>query len=134
MKKGIEYLSSNLKREFDIVGGVAVAAAVLPVGLVAGITSALDTHSTNPFFMQERVGKNNAPFMALKFRSIAKTAIGEESYGTFDPRATKVEQTLRQTGLDELPQIYNVIRGSMSLVGARPMLEADIDFFIFLVM
>jgi lipopolysaccharide/colanic/teichoic acid biosynthesis glycosyltransferase len=50
------------------------------------------------------------------------------TYGTFDPRASKVGQMVRQSGLDELPQIINVLNGSMSLVGARPMIEEDIEF------
>lgn len=131
MKRGLEYLPSDTKRSLDIIGGTAIAAAILPAAASVGMLASIDTHSLNPFFTQQRVGKNSAPFNALKFRSIAKAAMTEASYGTFDPRATQLGQVIRQTGLDELPQIYNVIRGSMSLVGARPMVENDIDYMEF---
>lgn len=128
MKRSLEYLSSDTKRRLDVVGGTAIAAAILPAAAGVGILAGIDTRSLNPFFLQERVGNNGHTFNALKFRTIAKAAMSDASYGTFDPRATKLGQTLRQTGLDELPQIFNVIKGSMSLVGARPMVEGDIDY------
>lgn len=131
MKHGAEYLTSKTKRRLDVIGGSAIAATILPATVAVGVLASIDTHSINPFFLQERVGGNESPFMALKFRTIAKKAMSEVSYGTFDPRATKLGQVIRQTGLDELPQIYNVIQGSMSLVGARPMVESDIDYMEF---
>ena len=131
MKHGIEYLTSDTKRSLDVIGGTAIAVAILPAASLVGVLASIDTHSLNPLFMQERVGKNNASFKALKFRTIAKAAMSNASYGTFDPRATRLGQIVRQTGLDELPQIYNVLGGSMSLVSARPMVESDIDYMEF---
>jgi lipopolysaccharide/colanic/teichoic acid biosynthesis glycosyltransferase len=131
MKKGIEYLSSNTKRELDITGGLAFAVATLPLAATVGLAAAIDNRSSNPFFLQERTGKDNTTFNILKFRTIAKRAMSNNCYGAFDPRASSTGQTLRQAGLDEIPQLYNVIRGTMSLVGPRPMTEEDIDYMEF---
>lgn len=128
MKTGIEYLTSDTKRRLDLIGGSIIAASILPAAAVIGTVAAVDTKDFNPFFEQERLGKGGEPFKALKFRTIAKSAMSERTYGTFDPRASRIGQLLRQSGLDELPQIRNVIDGSMSLVGARPMVAPDIEF------
>ena len=131
MKSGLEYLVGDSKRSLDIIGGTVVATALLPAAATVGLLTAIDTRSLSPFFIQERQGRDGSRLPALKFRTIAKSAMTDVVYGTFDPRATRLGQVLRQSGVDEIPQIYNVLQGSMSLVGPRPMLVKDIDHMEF---
>lgn len=110
------------KRLFDIF---VSAAAILITGPVM-ICIAIGIKLTSPgpvFFRQERVGLNNRPFDMLKFRSMrfADTATAETTWTTADdPRKTRFGTFLRRTSLDELPQFFNVLFGSMSVVGPRP--------------
>jgi lipopolysaccharide/colanic/teichoic acid biosynthesis glycosyltransferase len=128
-KTGIEYLQSEEKRRLDVVGGAILTLLTLPVGAATGVISAADTKSFNPMFLQERLGGVNNKFLAYKFRTISPR-LGEmatlKTFGTFDPRATKTGMFLRQSGLDEWPQMINVLEGKMSLVGPRPLIEDEI--------
>jgi sugar transferase EpsL len=74
------------------------------------------------FFKQERIGKNNKPFIMYKFRTMREPKEGESRLLSDADRVTKVGAFLRKTSLDELPEIINVIKGEMSLVGPRPLL------------
>jgi lipopolysaccharide/colanic/teichoic acid biosynthesis glycosyltransferase len=110
-----------LKRLFD-VGAASVGLLVLaPVFGAVALLVRLD--SSGPvFFRQVRVGRNGKPFTILKFRSMSADAPargGSLTVGA-DPRVTRVGQWLRASKLDELPQLLNVVRGDMSLVGPRP--------------
>jgi len=127
MKQGIEYLSGQTKRNLDVLGGSALSVALLPAAVAVGACVAFDTHEANPFFGQARVGRGGESFTAVKFRTIARAAMSGITQGTFDSRASKWGQRLRQAGLDEMPQLYNVLEGTMALVGVRPMIEGDID-------
>lgn len=128
-ERGFEYLQSDVKRKFDIAAAAALSIAVLPVATTVGGLSAVDTRRFNPFFRQTRVGKDLRKFEVLKFRSIRDTEHEEDviTMGTFDPRASKIGLFLRQTGLDELPQLKNVFEGHMSIVGHRPLLQEDLE-------
>ena len=90
------------------------------------MVSALLVKLTSPgpvIFRQERVGLHNKPFYMYKFRSMELQAPGEEKKAWTvrnDPRVTPVGRVLRRTSLDELPQLFNILRGDMSLVGPRP--------------
>jgi lipopolysaccharide/colanic/teichoic acid biosynthesis glycosyltransferase len=112
---------SAARRLVDVVvsaGGLAVASPLLV--LVAAIVKA---ESRGPvFYMQERIGKHGQPFRIVKFRSMVADAerIGPLVSGSRDPRITRVGAFLRATKLDELPQLINVFKGDMSLVGPRP--------------
>ena len=129
-KKGMEYLESSEKRALDIASGVAAASVLLPAAVVVGAVAAVDTGTANPLFSQARVGgKLSATFKAWKLRTLPA---GEQppvvqTFGTFDPRASKVGMFIRQTGLDEIPQLLNVLGGNMSMVGTRPLPISDID-------
>jgi lipopolysaccharide/colanic/teichoic acid biosynthesis glycosyltransferase len=131
MKTGAEYLVGNSKRNLDVIGSTAIIGLSLPVGVVAAGVIAVDTDSPNPFFVQSRLGSYESTFRAFKLRTIPKHAQSSDTFGTFDPRASSVGQFIRQSGIDELPQLYNVLLGSMSLVGCRPMIENDMDFMEF---
>ncbi|HTQ95519.1 MAG TPA: exopolysaccharide biosynthesis polyprenyl glycosylphosphotransferase [Candidatus Acidoferrum sp.] len=111
-----------LKRAFDIAFSLSVLILAAPVfGLIA-LTVRLS--SPGPvFFIQERVGLNGQLFRMFKFRTMAiSTKADSDTRWTVkdDPRRTRIGSVLRKTGLDELPQFFNVLRGDMSVVGPRP--------------
>ncbi len=110
-----------IKRAFDVTVAL-LALLVLPLSLVL-ISAAVKLDSRGPaVFRQERVGRGVARFLILKFRSMPHEPARESGNITpaGDPRVTKVGQFLRKSKLDELPQLWNVFRGDMSLVGPRP--------------
>jgi exopolysaccharide biosynthesis polyprenyl glycosylphosphotransferase len=132
-RHGLSRSSSILKRAFDLASaGVGV---LILAPLLAMIAVAIKLDSRGPvFFRQLRMGRNDTPFAMLKFRTMvaeAETkrselqARNEAGDGLFkiedDPRITRVGGFLRRTSLDELPQLFNVLRGDMSLVGPRPL-------------
>jgi len=101
------------KRLFDIVGAVGGLVAFSPV--MAGIAVAILLDDGRPIlFRQERMGRARRPFHLVKFRSMR------------GHRITRVGRLLRATGLDELPQFMNILRGEMSAVGPRPLTESDV--------
>ena len=110
-----------LKRLIDFLAAFAVLLVIWPVLLVCAVAVA----STSPggaLFRQERVGRGGLPFTIFKFRSMRADApsVGPHFTASGDPRITPVGRFLRRTSLDELPQLLNVLRGDMSLVGPRP--------------
>ncbi|MDY2608454.1 MAG: exopolysaccharide biosynthesis polyprenyl glycosylphosphotransferase, partial [Lachnospiraceae bacterium] len=111
-----------LKRVFDIVcSGIGII-VLSPLLLI--IACAVKFTSKGPLiFKQERVGLRNEPFMMYKFRSMRVQDEKEEKKAWTvkdDPRVTKVGKFLRRTSLDELPQLFNIFKGEMSIVGPRP--------------
>jgi lipopolysaccharide/colanic/teichoic acid biosynthesis glycosyltransferase len=111
-----------LKRAEDIVGAaLALAALALPMALIA---VAIRLDSRGPvFFAQWRTGPNGRPFRMLKFRTMRAAAAdpyGARQTSRHDPRLTRIGRWLRRLSLDELPQLLNVLRGEMSLIGPRP--------------
>ena len=113
------------KRFFDIVLSLVILFLFWPVMLLTALVVKLD--SPGPaLFRQERVGLKGQPFVVNKFRSMrtdAEAATGPVWSSEDDPRITKVGRFIRKTRLDELPQLFNVLGGSMSLVGPRPERE-----------
>lgn len=110
-----------MKRAFDIVFAcLGLVALAIPMMFIALII-VLDSPGT-PIFKQERLGINGKPFMIYKFRSMRLDAEenGPQWAEECDSRCTRFGRVLRRTRLDELPQLYNILRGDMSFVGPRP--------------
>ena len=126
-----------VKRAFDLTLGGPM---ILTVAVLACIAAGIKLDSPGPvFFRQERVGKNGKPFTVYKFRSMYEDAESgskncrahNEADGPIfkmkdDPRRTRVGRFIRKTSLDELPQLINVLRGEMSIVGPRPGLPSEV--------
>lgn len=110
-----------LKRAFDVVVSLLALLGLLPLFVVLMILIRLDSKGS-PFFIQERIGRRLQPFRLIKFRSMA--AISEAQRHQFEPgtqhRVTRIGKILRATKLDELPELLNILKGDMSLVGPRP--------------
>lgn len=107
------------KRLFDLLGAVLGLLLLSPLLLVVALWVKLD--SAGPvFFRQERVGRFGRPFAIHKFRSMRTDAAGPSLTVGDDPRITRAGRWLRRTRVDELPQLIDVLRGDMSLVGPRP--------------
>jgi lipopolysaccharide/colanic/teichoic acid biosynthesis glycosyltransferase len=110
-----------MKRLVDIVLAAAALLVLSPVLLATAVAVALD--SGRPvLFRQARLGRGGRSFGMLKFRSMVPdaAAIGPFNTSANDPRITRVGRFIRRTSLDELPQLLNVLKGDMSLVGPRP--------------
>lgn len=128
------------KRVLDLLAGGLLALVLLPVIALVAVAVKLDDGGP-VFYRQQRVGRNGETFGMLKFRSMVRNAdtmladllADNVTDGLLfklhdDPRVTRVGRILRRTSLDELPQVWNVLRGTMSLVGPRP-LPVDADAF-----
>ncbi|MCC6173985.1 MAG: sugar transferase [Chloroflexi bacterium] len=127
-----------IKRAFDLLVGGAIVAAFAPIVLAIALAIKLD--SAGPIlYRQERIGKDGVRFQMLKFRSMRQDADAllaslqtqNEASGPLfkmrdDPRVTRVGRLLRRSSLDELPQLVNVLRGEMSLVGPRPPMPKEV--------
>jgi lipopolysaccharide/colanic/teichoic acid biosynthesis glycosyltransferase len=131
---------ARVKRSVDVVGATLGLLCLAPLFLVLAVLVAFD--SPGPvLFEQTRVGLRGRKFRMLKFRTMyegaeeEKDAVAElnqaEDSRLFkipsDPRVTRLGRVLRRWSLDELPQLYNVLMGEMSLVGPRPFFESDLD-------
>lgn len=116
------FTNAILKRLLDILASLALLVFTLPTLLLAALAVRFD--SPGPiFYRQERVGRNGIPFTIYKFRTMRADAEGNgvpQWAAARDPRITRVGWLLRMTRIDELPQIWNVLRGDMSFVGPRP--------------
>lgn len=120
-----------IKRLFDILSASALALVLTPLWIIVAIAIKLD--SKGPvFFKQNRRTKDGRVFKMLKFRSMVVNA-EQMAAGLFnyenDPRVTKVGRFLRDTSIDELPQLFNIIKGDMSVVGPRPCVEYELGDF-----
>ena len=133
-----------MKRTFDLVGASILLVLSLPLLLLAAVGVKL-SFSGPVFFGHERVGKGNKPFRCLKLRTMVVDAEkwlesdpelknrhrgnGYKLPRTEDPRVTSLGHFLRFTHLDELPQLINVLKGEMSLVGPRPLVEEELKWY-----
>jgi len=122
------------KRAFDLFVAVCVSLVLAPVALAVAVVIYLSNRKAPVLYRQERVGQWGKPFMMYKFRTMTPDRrgdyLGEDGFGGSDrrmthktendPRHTRLGRFLRKTSLDELPQLFNVLNGTMSLVGPRP--------------
>lgn len=137
-------LSRTVKLVFDITVASILGILLLPVFAVFAMAIASDGGPV--FYRHRRIGRNGRPFGCLKFRTMAPKAdsmlapylaahpeAAAEWSRSFklrdDPRVTRIGRFLRATSLDELPQVFNVLRGDMSLVGPRPVTAQELDFY-----
>lgn len=136
-------IDQALKRTFDVSVALLCLFLLLPLFALVGVAiAAVDGGS--PFYSHRRLGRNGKTFGCLKFRSMrldgdeilrrhlaANPAAREEWEQTHklknDPRVTLVGHLLRKSSLDELPQLINIVRGEMSLVGPRPIVQAEVE-------
>lgn len=144
-------IQRGVKRVLDFTGASLVLLLVWPIMLAVAIIVKLDSHGP-ALFRQTRIGKDGRPFVFYKFRSMThgcdqslhknhvtkliEGELGDEdrgSDGSFklecDPRVTQVGRVLRRTSMDELPQLFNVIKGEMSLIGPRPPLPYEVELY-----
>lgn len=131
---------SFFKRGFDILfSALVLIVLALPLAIIATII-VIDAPGASPIFVQKRIGKNGRTFNFYKFRSMVPHA--EEMLNTLlaknemdgpafkiknDPRITRFGRFIRRTSIDELPQLWNVLKGDMSLVGPRPPLPREVE-------
>ena len=131
-----------VKRAFDLVGAGLLVLLLSPVFLIVGFL--VKASSPGPvFYSQERIGQDGVPFRMYKFRSMVVNADSQlqellAQQGTSDkplfkvendPRITPIGRFIRQYSLDEFPQLFNVLNGSMSLVGPRPQRQGEVDLY-----
>lgn len=130
------------KRIFDSLCSLLSLVVLWPVLLMIAAAIYIDDPHGSPFFLQKRVGKDGKLFTMYKFRTMIHGAekmrpdlaeLNEMDGPVFkiknDPRITKIGSFLRKTGLDELPQLYNVLKGDMSFVGPRPPLPEEVKCY-----
>jgi exopolysaccharide biosynthesis polyprenyl glycosylphosphotransferase len=127
----LSHLQRIVKRTVDLIVSIALLILASPLMFLMMILIPMSSNG-RAFFQQERVGRDEKPFMVLKFRSMVDNA--EQNTGPVlaldrDARITKLGRFIRATRIDELPQLINVIRGEMSLVGPRPEREFFIHSF-----
>ncbi len=129
-----------IKRCIDVVGAVAGLLMLLIVFIIVSLLIKLEDPKGSIFFSQKRVGKNGKEFKMYKFRSMVSDAEAKlaelleqnETTGAMfkmknDPRVTKIGKLIRKTSIDELPQLINVLKGDMSLVGPRPPIVREVN-------
>ncbi|MBT2646886.1 sugar transferase [Bacillus sp. ISL-34] len=129
-----------MKRLTDIIGSLIGLILLLPVFMIVVIFIKIEDPKGPIFFKQVRIGKDETEFYMYKFRSMVTDAedklkdilaLNEVSGAMFkmkeDPRVTKIGKFIRKTSIDELPQLWNVLKGEMSLVGPRPPLTREVE-------
>ena len=140
MKKQPVY--SFIKRFLDIVLSLIGIIVAMPILLIVSLLVLIfDRHS--PFYASTRMGKNGKVFKIYKFQTMVtgakalKDMLSPDEYEEFkknyklqrDPRITKLGSVLRKTSIDELPQLFNILKGEMSFVGPRPVLKEETDLY-----
>lgn len=130
-----------IKRLIDISASLVLAVLFLPIWIIIPILIALDSRGSS-FYTQKRMGKNGKIFRLYKFRTMkdgaddfwmSKSKLSDKARKSGwkleindDPRITKLGKFLRQTSIDEMPQVFNIFKGDMSLVGPRPIREIEV--------
>ena len=128
------------RRTQDVILSLLALVVLSPVMLITAIAIMIDDPSAGPIFSQIRIGRSGKPFKFYKFRSMCANAEAElddlldqnEMDGPVfkikeDPRITRVGKFIRKTSIDELPQLWNILKGDMSIVGPRPALPREVE-------
>lgn len=138
------YIFLGAKRLFDIIVALIGCIALLPLMLIVKLCNVISGDLNPIFYKQKRIGKNGKFIYIYKFRSMVPNADEilkelleksperkkeweENQKFEHDPRITKIGNILRKTSLDEVPQMINVLKGDMSLIGPRPLIEGELD-------
>jgi sugar transferase EpsL len=117
-----------LRRAVDLVGGTILSVVLSPV--LAGLAAAIRLTMGSPvLFRQLRPGYKGQPFEVLKFRTMKEAVDGEGNELPDDERLTRLGVFMRQLSLDELPQLWNILRGEMSFIGPRPLLMEFLKWY-----
>jgi len=116
------------KRFFDFVLSLMAIIVLSPILLVLIIVGRIEMKG-NPFFTQERPGKDEKIFKLIKFRSMTEEKDSDGNYLPDDVRLTSYGKWLRSSSLDELPELFNILKGDMSIVGPRPLLVQYIPLY-----
>lgn len=129
-----------LRRSQDVVLSIAALLVLWPFLVLTALIIVLDSPGAGPIFSQTRIGRDGKPFTFYKFRSMCPNAEEKleellpqnEMQGPVfkikdDPRITRVGKFIRKTSIDELPQLWNVLRGEMSIVGPRPGIPREVE-------
>ncbi|WP_419749575.1 sugar transferase [Terrisporobacter petrolearius] len=141
IKNSFSYLF--IKRLIDIVGSLVGIILFSPIFLAVAVAIKIEDPKGNVIFGHKRVGKNGMLFPCYKFRSMFANAeemklnFTEEQIKEYaetfklkdDPRITKVGNFIRKTSIDELPQLFNIFKGEMSVVGPRPIVTEELEFY-----
>ena len=130
----------KLRRVQDVVLSLVALAVLWPLMLIVALIIVIDSPGASPIFSQTRIGRDGKPFTFYKFRSMRPNAEQElenllpynEMNGPVfkikdDPRITRIGRFIRRSSIDELPQLWNVLRGDMSLVGPRPGVPREVE-------
>lgn len=137
----VKHLYCFIKRCFDILCSFVAIVVLLPLLLILMVLVPL-TSKGAPFYLDKRLGKNKKIIKVIKFRSMKSDArpvieiLTKEQYKEYvktfklehDPRTTKFGRFLRKTSLDELPQLFNILKGDLSFVGPRPIVEKEYEY------
>ena len=128
VEQSFKWYRDFFKRGFDIFFSlVAIIILAIPMMIIA-LWIKIDSPHEKVLFKQERIGINNVPFTILKFRSMRDDAphqMATENFENPEMYITQVGKILRKTSLDELPQLLNVLKGDMSIVGPRPLIPKE---------
>ncbi len=118
-----------IKRAFDIISSGVVLIVLSPVFLLVAVLITIDSKG-GVFYLQERIGKDGVPFKLFKFRTMRpNTDQRKITVGHRDPRVTKVGYYLRKFKIDEFPQLLNILKGEMSVVGPRPEVDRYVKLY-----
>ena len=120
--------ASAAKRIFDLLFALSALIVLSPIFAIAALMVRMRLGSP-VFFRQIRPGLHGKPFVMLKFRTMADTRDQQGNLLPDEARLTKFGKTLRSTSLDELPELWNILKGDMSIVGPRPLLERYIPLY-----
>ena len=143
VKERSKILYKVIKRTFDIVVSLVGCIFLLPIIIIVKISYLISKDHNSIFYTQTRIGKNGKEFKLYKFRSmipnadkvlkkLLKNPIYKDEWERNqklenDPRITKMGKILRKTSLDEVPQMINVLKGDMSMIGPRPLVKGELD-------